>query len=158
MRVHDVVCGAALLLVAVFLFAYAQTIPPMPGQKYGADVFPILVSLGLGGFSLLLTARGWRARRPGEPWIALAPWARDPYTLGNFLLALAVIVVYVLLEETVGFIPLAIAILLVLFLKQGVPLRRSAIVAVVATLTIQFAFSDLLRVPLPRGILTDWLW
>jgi putative tricarboxylic transport membrane protein len=158
MRAHDVVCGAALLLVAVFLFGYAQTIPPMPGQKYGADVFPVLVALGLGGFSVLLIARGWRARRVGAPWIALAPWARDPYTLGNFLLALIVIAVYVVLEEIVGFIPLAIAILLVLFLKQGVSLRRSAIVAVAATLIIQFAFSDLLRVPLPRGILTEWLW
>jgi putative tricarboxylic transport membrane protein len=158
MKFHDLVCGAALFLVAIFVFAYAQTIPPMPGQKYGADVFPVLISLGMAGFSVLLMVRGWRARRPGEAWVALAPWARDPYTLGNFLLTLAVIVVYVLLEEIVGFVLLSIAILLLLFLKQRVPLRRSAIVAVAATLTIQFAFSDLLRVPLPRGLLTDWLW
>jgi putative tricarboxylic transport membrane protein len=158
MKAHDVVCGAALFLVAVFVFGYAQTIPPMPGQRYGADVFPILIALGLGGFSLLLMIRGWRARRAGEAWIAFAPWARDPYTLGNFLLALVVIIVYVLLEESVGFIPLAIAILLGLFLRQRVPLRRSVVIAVVATLAIQFAFSDLLRVPLPRGLLTDILW
>jgi urea transporter len=64
----------------------------------------------------------------------------------------------VVLEERVGFIPLAIAILLVLFLRQRVPLRRSVVIAVAATIAIQFAFSDLLRVPLPRGLLTDILW
>lgn len=158
MRAHDVVCGLALLLTGAFVFGYAQTIPPMPGQRYGADVFPTVIAFGLAGFSILLILRGWRARRPGESWIALAPWARDPYTLGNFLLALVVIVVYVALEERVGFIPLAIAILLALFLRQRVPLRRSVVIAVVATIAIQFAFSDLLRVPLPRGLLTDILW
>lgn len=157
MKVSDVISGALFFALAVFIFVYAQTLPPMPGQRYGAGAFPTLIALGLAGFSLLMMVQAWR-RRAGARWIALAPWARDRRTLGNFLLAMALILVYVFLSDRIGFIPLSIAILLILFWRQGVPLRNGAIVAVAATLAIQVAFSDWLRVPLPRGILTDYLW
>ena len=158
MRVSDVISGALFLALAVFIFVYAQTLPPMPGQRYGAGAFPTLIALGLGGFSLLMMVQAWRRRGPDARWIEVADWARDRKTLGNFLLAMALILVYVFLSERVGFIPLSIAILLILFWRQGIPLRNGAVVAVAATLAIQVAFSDLLRVPLPRGILTDYLW
>jgi putative tricarboxylic transport membrane protein len=158
MKFHDTVLGLAMFALALFIFAYALTIPPMPGQQYGADVFPRLVAIGLGGFGLLLAWNGWRARAPGDRWVAIAPWVRDSRTSGNFLLALAAIAVYVALEETVGFIPLAIAILFTLFVRQHVPPLRSAVIAVLATVVIQIAFANLLRVPLPRGILTEILW
>jgi hypothetical protein len=64
----------------------------------------------------------------------------------------------VFLSERVGFIPLSIAILFILFWRQGVSIQTAIIVAVVATVAIQLAFSDLLRVPLPRGVLTNYLW
>ncbi|HEY7609204.1 MAG TPA: tripartite tricarboxylate transporter TctB family protein [Alphaproteobacteria bacterium] len=158
MRVSDVISGAFFLALAVFIFVYAQTLPPMPGQRYGAGAFPTVIALGLGGFSILMMAQAWRRRTPDTRWVALADWARDHTTIVNFLLALALIVVYVLLSERIGFIPLSIAMLLILFWRQGVSLRTGAIVAAAATLAIQLAFSDLLRVPLPRGILTNYLW
>ena len=158
MKVSDVISGALFLALAVFIFVYAQTLPPMPGQRYGAGAFPTLIALGLGAFSLLMMVQAWRRRTAGTRWIEVAEWARDRKTLGNFLLAMALILVYVFLSERVGFIPLSVAILLILFWRQGISLRNGAIVAVAATLAIQVAFSDLLRVPLPRGILTDYLW
>ncbi|MBL8662148.1 MAG: tripartite tricarboxylate transporter TctB family protein [Candidatus Odyssella sp.] len=157
MKVSDVISGALFLALAVFVFVYAQTLPPMPGQRYGAGAFPTLVALGLGGFSLLMIAQAWR-RRAGARWVELADWARDGKTLGNFLLALALILVYVFFSERIGFIPLSIAILLILFWRQGIRLGTGAVVAVVATIAIQFAFSDMLRVPLPRGLLAGYLW
>jgi len=158
MRVSDVISGALFLALAVFIFVYARTLPPMPGQRYGAGAFPTLIALGLGGFALLMIVQAWRRRAPGTHWVELAPWARDGKTLGNFLLALALILVYVFFSERVGFISLSVVILVILFWRQGVSLRRGAIVALGATLAIQVAFSDLLRVPLPRGILTNYLW
>ncbi len=157
MKVSDVISGALFLALAVFIFVYAQTLPPMPGQRYGAGVFPTVIALGLGGFSLLMMVQTWR-QRAGTRWIELAPWARDRKTVGNFLLAMALILVYVFFSDRIGFIPLSIAILLILFWRQGISLRKGAIVAVAATLAIQIAFSDWLRVPLPRGLLTDYLW
>lgn len=157
MRFHDSVCGIVLFAVAVFIFAYALTIPPMPGQQYGADVFPRLVAIGLGGFSLMLVWRGWRSHIAGTPWLAIAPWARDPKTRGNFILAFVLTIAYVLLDDVVGFLPLGIAILMVLFLRQGVAWRRGLVVAVATVAITQVAFGNLLRVPLPRGVLTG-IW
>lgn len=157
MKVSDAISGALFLALAIFIFVYAQTLPPMPGQRYGAGAFPTLIALGLGGFSLLMIVQAWR-RRARTRWIELAAWARDRRNLGNFALALALILVYVFFSEYIGFIPLSIAILLILFLRQGVSWKSGAIVAVASTLAIQVAFSDLLRVPLPRGILTNYLW
>jgi putative tricarboxylic transport membrane protein len=158
MRVSDVISGALFLALAIFIFVYAQLLPPMPGQRYGAGAFPTLIALGLAGFSILMMVQAWRKRAPGVRWAEWAAWARDRRTAGNFLLALVLILVYVFFSERVGFIPLSIAILFILFWRQGVSLPTGAIVAVVATLAIQVSFSDLLRVPLPRGILTNYLW
>jgi putative tricarboxylic transport membrane protein len=158
LRLHDTLIGAVLLAFAAFIFCYALTIPPMRGQRYGADVFPILVSVGLAFFSVLLMLRGWQAHKPGDRFVSVAPWAADPYTRGNFLLAIVAIAVYVALDDYLGFIPLSIALLVALFMRQGVGWRRSLLVAVVATLAIQYLFGSLLRVPLPRGLLTDYWW
>lgn len=158
MKVSDALSGAIFLALAIFIFVYAMRLPPMPGQQYGAGAFPIVIALGLGGFSLLQIVQTLRRRAPGTPWVELPEWARDRGTLFNFALALALILVYVFLSERVGFIPLSVAILLALFLRQGVSLKTGVSVAVAATLAIQFAFADLLRVPLPRGILTNILW
>lgn len=158
MRVNDVLAGAFFFALAAFIFVYAAGLPPLPGQRYGAGAFPIAIALGLGGFSLLLMWRARRTRGTALRWAALAPWARDRRTLGTFVLALVLILLYVLLSERVGFIPMSFAMLVILFVCQGVPWRRSVIVAAAATLTIQIVFADLLRVPLPRGILTGVLW
>jgi putative tricarboxylic transport membrane protein len=158
LRLHDTLIGAVLLGLAAFIFCYALTIPPMRGQQYGADVFPILVSIGLTLFSVLLIVRGWQAHKPGDRFISIAPWAADPYTRGNFVLAIVAIIVYVVLDDYLGFIPMSIAILVTLFVRQGVSWKRSVLVAVVATLAIQYLFGNLLRVPLPRGLLTDYWW
>jgi len=156
MKFHDSVCGAALFALAVFIFAYALTIPPMPGQQYGADVFPRLVAIGLGSFSLMLVWRGWKYSPKDTPWAAVAPWARDPHTRGNFIIAFVLTIAYVLLDETVGFIPLGIAILMILFVRQGVPWRKGALIAVIMVVITQILFGQMLRVPLPRGVLTGW--
>lgn len=158
MKFHDSVCGGVLFALAIFIFCYALTIPPMPGQQYGADVFPRLVSIGLGAFSLMLVWRGWKHSPAGTPWLAIAPWARDPRTRGNFILAFVLTIAYVLLDDIVGFILLGIAILMVLFVRQGVEWRKGALIAVTTVIVTQVAFGNLLRVPLPRGFLTEYLW
>jgi putative tricarboxylic transport membrane protein len=52
----------------------------------------------------------------------------------------------------------SILILTALFYVLEVPLGRSVLIAVIATLVIHFAFYKLLRVPLPWGILTNYAW
>jgi putative tricarboxylic transport membrane protein len=161
MKVSDVATGLVLLVCAIAIFVYARGLPAIPGQPYGAGAFPTVIALGLGGFSALLAWRGFEARRrarPREPLVALAPWTRDPRTAGNFVLALLAVLVYVFASETVGFVLLSIAILLLLFWRTGVRPLTGLWVAVVMSLALQIGFSDFLRVPLPRGLLDGILW
>ena len=74
------------------------------------------------------------------------------------ILTIALILAYVFLSETLGFIPIAVAILLVLFLRQEVKLPTALVTAVATAIVIHIAFADFLRVPLPRGLLDRVLW
>lgn len=158
MKFNDAAIGAAIFALAMFIGIYGYRLPPMPGQPYGAGAFPIVIALGLGAFSLALMVQALRARQAGTRWIELAPWARSPSQLFNFIATLALIGSYLLFSDAVGFIPMSIAILFILFALQKVPMIRALVIAICMTLVIHVGFADLLRVPLPRGILTDILW
>jgi hypothetical protein len=63
------------------------------------------------------------------------------------------VLAYILASETIGFLPISIAILLIFLLMMGARWWVAAVVALVATLLIQQTFAVLLRVPLPLGLL-----
>ena len=73
-----------------------------------------------------------------------------------FLAVIGAVAFYILLADRVGFLIVGPAILFVLFLLFGVRPPRAAVVAIVATLVIWYAFYKLLRVPLPWGVLTRY--
>jgi putative tricarboxylic transport membrane protein len=158
MKFNDAITGAVTLALAVFIGIYGYRLPPMPGQPYGAGAFPITISLGLGAFSFLLIVQALRARGPDTRLVELAPWARSPAQLFNFIATLVLVCAYLFLSDVLGFIPISIAILVVLFLLQRVPLIRAIVIATGVTLVIHFAFANLLRVPLPPGLLTGITW
>jgi putative tricarboxylic transport membrane protein len=157
MRANDAVCGLVLILLATAMITLAASLPDFPGQKYGPALFPRIMASGLILCGALLVWRGMATRVPGTRWVEWAPWTRDRWRLGSFLLMLALLLLYILVSETVGFIPLGIAFLGVLFLWFGVRPLTAAIIAVVATFAIHWFFATLLRVPLPRGWLNTIL-
>ena len=159
MKFSDLLIGMLLIAIGAGVLAYGLTLPPMVGQRYGAGLFPIVLGLCFAGFGAYLAWAGWHQHRAqATPMVSLADWARDRRLAGNMLLILAMIVVYVLLSQRIGFVLLSLAILMILFWRLGLPPLRSAAIAVGATLFIQIAFADLLRVPLPRGVLDRILW
>ncbi len=159
MKISDLAIGLASIAFGLAFLGYGVSLPPMPGQRYGAGLFPILLGAGIALCGALLARKGWGERRDARaPLVALAHWARDRYLLGNLLVVLALIIVYVLCSERIGFIPLSIAILVALFLRLKVPPLRSAVIAAGATAFIYVAFARFLRVPLPRGLLEGIIW
>jgi putative tricarboxylic transport membrane protein len=159
MKFSDLFVGVLLVLLGGGVLAYGLTLPPMPGQHYGAGLFPILLGICFIGFGARLAYTGWQERRVATtPLIALDAWARDHKLVVNMCLVLVLIVIYVLVSERIGFVLLSLAMLLILFWRLGVSLRTNVIVAVLATLFIQVSFVDVLRVPLPRGLLDRILW
>jgi len=154
-RANDVISGLVLILVALAMIAMTANFPAFPGQKYGPSLFPRILGVGVIICGALIVMNGLRARRAGAPWVEIAPWVYDPWRVGSFLLTLAWLLVYILVSETVGFIPVALLFLGSMFLWLGVRPIPALVIAVVGTLSIQYFFGTLLRVPLPRGWLTN---
>lgn len=157
MRANDAISGLVLILLSFAMIALTASFPDFPGQKYGPALFPRILGSGLIICGAVLIWHGLIARRAGAPWAELAPWMREPWRLGSFLLTLGMLVLYILASETVGFIPIALVFLVSLFLWLDVRPLTAALTAVIATAVIHYFFASLLRVPLPRGWLTDIL-
>ncbi len=157
MKVADLLAGAVLVALGLAFTGYGWALPPMPGQRYGAGLFPMALGLCIAACGAQLAWGGWRERGL-LPQIALAPWTRDRFLRRNFLVTLGLILLYVLLLDEIGFIPLSIVVLTVMFRQLGVGLGRSALIAVIATIAIHISFGRVLRVPLPRGLLEGWIW
>jgi putative tricarboxylic transport membrane protein len=159
MKFSDLLLGLFLACLGGGVLAYGFTLPPMTGQRYGAGLFPMLIGLCILGFGAHLARQGWLERRAaGTPLVRIDDWARDNRLVVNMALVLLLIVAYVLLAERIGFVPMSLFILVVLFWRLGVDWRYNPVVAVLATVFIQVSFSNVLRVPLPRGMLDRVMW
>lgn len=150
MKVSDPVVGTILLVLAGAIGVYVGGFPAMSGQRFGAALFPGLIAAGLAACGALLVLRGVRKKAPA---FELAPWTRSVPLLSNFLLFCGVLVFYIFAADTLGFLIAGSLLLLVLFLKLGVPRLTAVAVAIAATAGIHLLFYKLLRVPLPWGLL-----
>jgi putative tricarboxylic transport membrane protein len=154
-RANDAISGLLLIVLALAMMALTISFPAFPGQKYGPSLFPRILGTGVIVCGLFIIWNGLRARRAGAPWVEIAPWVYDPWRVTSFLLTLAMLLLYIVASETVGFILIALVFLGSLFLWLGVRPVTALVVTVVTTFTIQYFFGTLLRVPLPRGLLTN---
>jgi putative tricarboxylic transport membrane protein len=160
-RLNDAVWGALLLLFSGVLLVHVQGFPRIPGQQVGPALFPGFLAAGLAVCGALLIVKGLATRRAwGEraEWIAFAGWTRSRKHVVAFALTLGVNVLYILAVDRLGFIPLGVIYLGLLFWVYGVPAKWIAPLAVVMTLGIHYAFYKLLKVPLPWGLLQGVAW
>lgn len=157
MRANDAIAGLVLIVLSAVMIALTASFPEFPGQKYGPSLFPRILGAGLIVCGGILMWNGFVSRRAGAAWVEIAPWAREPRRLATFMLVIALLLLYIFAAETVGFIPLALMFLGVLFVWLGVRPWIAATTALVSTLIIYWFFAILLRVPLPRGWLNSIL-
>lgn len=157
MRANDIIGGLVMILVAAVMITLTLSFPPFPGQDYGPSLFPRLLGSGLILCGALLVFRGIARRKAGEPWITWKPWVADPAKLLSFLLIPALIVAYIFVSEPIGFLPVAFTLLMILLVWFKTRPLVALPVAAIGTWTIHYFFATLMRVPLPRGLLTDIL-
>jgi putative tricarboxylic transport membrane protein len=151
MRANDAVSGLVLIVLAAAMIAFTSTFPDFPGQNYGPALFPRVLGAFVIACGALLMRRGIAARRAGAPLVEMDAWTRNPWRVGSFFLMLGLILAYILFSETVGFIPMALVMLMALFLWFGVRPITAVVTSLVAAIAIHWFFATLLRVPLPRG-------
>jgi putative tricarboxylic transport membrane protein len=153
-RANDVISGLVLIVLSLAMIALTANFPEFHGQKYGPALFPRILGAGVIICGVFIIWNGMRARRAGAPWVEIAPWVHEPWRIGSFLLTLGMILLYILVSETVGFILISLLFLGSMFLWLGVRPIPAVLTAIIATISIQYFFGTLLRVPLPRGWLT----
>jgi putative tricarboxylic transport membrane protein len=147
---HDLVGGLLAAALGAAVVLHVRTFPGLPDGQPGPALFPGIIGGLLVLFGLVLVARAVRAR--DEP-------AADPdagVTARGWLRALAVlglVVGYLLLAETLGFVlTMGVLLFLLMWLLGARPLV--AVLAAAATTGFIFAvFEELLLVPLPQGFL-----
>lgn len=155
MRVNDALIGAVLLVLAAAVGLHARTFPAIPGQQFGAAVFPTAIATALGLLALVLVLQGVRA---WEGPVAWSDWARSRHGPLNLAVAVGGVLIYVLLADRLGFIPCMAALLFALFLVLGARAWVALAAAALVTLLIHLVFVGLLKVPLPRGLVPPFAW
>jgi putative tricarboxylic transport membrane protein len=153
MRANDAICGLVLLVFAAVMAVLTIPFPEFPGQRFGPDLLPLILSGALSICGVLLVKRGLQARRGGEPWFVIAAWTALPPKVLRFALVLASLVFYIFAADTLGFVPVSLVIIFVLSIAFGARPLPALLSAFVATLAINYFFSTIMRVPLPRGLL-----
>jgi putative tricarboxylic transport membrane protein len=153
MRANDAISGFVLLVLAAVMAALTIPFPDFPGQRFGPDLLPLILSGALSICGLLLIVRGRNARGQGEAWFTIAAWTAVPSKVLRFLLVLGALVFYIVATDALGFVPVSFVIILVLSMAFGARPLPALLSAVVATLAINYFFSTIMRVPLPRGLL-----
>lgn len=152
MRFNDAVFGLVLICFAVAAGLATRDFPTIPGQDYGAALFPLIISIGIGACGALLVVSGVR-NRSVQPLADLDQWARS--TRGVLPLALTVggVAFYVLVSEPLGFIPTAFLMIWAVMVSLRGRWLTSMAISLVATLVVHQVFYGLLLVPLPWGVL-----
>ncbi|MEP9379652.1 tripartite tricarboxylate transporter TctB family protein [Aquabacter sp. CN5-332] len=154
MRVNDLILALLVLVGAVALAAAARTFPPIPGQQYGADVFPLAVA---GGLFLCGAWLAFTTLRDGAGRAVSLSWAAEPGAVVRVAGTLGLVVLYMVAAPALGFIAASTLVLVALFLLLRVHMVVAVPVAAIASVCVFYAFAHLLRVPLPRGLIEGLL-
>ena len=98
------------------------------------------------------------AQRAQVPMMDIGDWAQDRRNVANVAILLGAIVFYIVVSDSLGFIPSSLLIMTTLLRRFGSSWWVSLLIATITTLTIHTLFAKLLLVPLPWGILLPVAW
>lgn len=152
MRFNDAILGLVLIGFALLAADVTRSFPSMPGQAYGSALFPRILCAGFAISGAILVFSGIR-NRATQPLLDRDPWARSPASLATLALVLAGIVFYILVSESLGFIPTAFLMVAAILIRLRGRWPSSLAIAAGTTLVVHYLFYKLLLVPLPWGVL-----
>jgi putative tricarboxylic transport membrane protein len=153
MKVDDRILGALFALLGAVVLWHVQSFPVIPGQKFGASLFPGVISAGLMICGVLLAARGVYRRVPGGALLSFDAWARDPVTVVRFLSVPAGLLFYILTSDFLGFHIAASLAMVAWLLVFGMRPLLALAIGIAFPILMHLAFYKILRVPLPWGLL-----
>ena len=151
MSVAGLLIGLGLVAIAavIAMDVSGMRVPPVHA-KVGPRFFPLLVSCGLAVAGAAIAWQSWRGtfdseEAPPTDWAAVA-------------IVSAGLILHMNLLKPMGFVPAAIVLFLsVTFAFGSRSFLRDGVVAIVLALTAYLAFTRLLGLQLPPGILAGVL-
>lgn len=155
MRVGDAAIGVLVVLLGLAVAITAWPMPNLPNQSYGAATFPVAIGTCLIGLGAVMVITG--VARGGGFTVALEGWGRAPSSWLRLVALVILIVAFVLTAHAVGFMVAGTLLMFGMLLTFRCGVLPALLIAPVATYAVAWAFGNILRVPLPRGILSS-LW
>lgn len=157
MRFNDTVLGLVLAVLGAAVVWQAGGFPARPGMIFGPSLFPTIIGAGLTGCGLWLVA-GKLLRADRTPWFVVPDWGGSLYHVAGIPALVALVLFYVFVSKTLGFVPSMFLVLLGAMLWFRARLVAALATAVLGALGMFLGFDLLLRVPLPVGPLERLLW
>lgn len=157
MRVSKLTLGVLVSLLALGLGVNALQLPNPSGRAFGPATFPLVIAALMVVTGVVLLVEGWR-RRAEEPLVAFAAWTRKPKAVLRFALVPASIALYIVFVGPLGFVPVTVLMLFILFMSLGVPPLSGIAVSIAVALGVHSLFYLGLGVQLPWGLLAPIRW
>ena len=158
MKVNDLISGLIVLGVSLFAFFYAGTFVSMPGVPYGPGMFPKIIAVIMGGSSLILIVSGVRNLET-QPLLVLQDWAYRPRSYAIFFGIIFGVIFYIQFADALGFMLTSTLLLFtILTIARGLDaIVSGAVIAIISSSLIFASFAYALRVPLPYGIIENFV-
>jgi len=157
MKFNDLFAGLALLALSAWIAAASWNLPNPAEQPLGPSAFPLILAGLLALCAVILAVNGARVVDRG-PLLTRDDWARTPAPVLRLLLVPAVVVFYIAVAESLGFLIVAPLVLLALFLTGGVKPALAVPLALASALAMHAIFYLGLGVQLPWGLLEPIRW
>ena len=149
----DIVTGIGSIAFASFVLVFAIRFPEPRGADFGPALFPRVIAtiLIILGALVLIQARKLRTQPPAEcePDPLDEEVTASFHGLRNVAVTVVVLVIYIAVVKTTGFIPTTLVMLFVLMKTYGVSVLRSVLFSCLITAFVYVLFAVLLRVVLP---------
>ncbi|WP_319531599.1 tripartite tricarboxylate transporter TctB family protein [uncultured Cohaesibacter sp.] len=157
MKISDRLMGVILILFSLGILYEISSFPSVPGQSVGSDLMPRIIAFGLilGGVSIIITDLRSNER---ASLIAFGAWIKDQRRVLQALAILLGTASFIPFVDTLGFPLLSTILLFILFIVFRLRVLVAIPVSFLAAMTIHTAFSKLLLVPLPWGVLEPLAW
>ncbi|WP_340107374.1 tripartite tricarboxylate transporter TctB family protein [Pikeienuella sp. HZG-20] len=147
MELNDRIIGLLTVLAGVLIFTGTLGLREVPGQALGSAFFPRIIA---GVF--VLTGAALIATAAPAPYLRLPKWMRGG---GGVAAAgvVAAVICWIAAVEALGFLLATWILISSLAVLLGGRIWIALIVAAGATALFHMIFVELLRVPLPRGVI-----
>lgn len=151
LKIADIVFGCVGLLLCGYVWLVSAAFPKDVIMKIGPDFFPRLVVIAMAVACVCLIAQAVSNKKPEQTEDTLS--IKDVGTQ-RALAVLALSVIYVGVMEFLGFVVATVATMMIMmYMLKLRNVVRMFLVSLCAALFINFAFSGLLGIQLPAGLL-----